>query len=97
MVGSRNLRDVRPQTIVSTSELVLLCTLAELHVRVDLDHLFPRDTHPPATPEPGRDPPDEPGPPTPDAGAAENRDHLEGFARSAFERDVVDLAATSVV
>ena len=97
MVGSRNLRDVRSEPIVSASEPELLGALAELYVRADVSHLFPRDTHPPATPEPGRDPPDEPGPHTPDAGAAENRDHLEGFARSAFERDVVDLAAASVV
>ena len=97
MVGSRNLRDVRSEPIVPASEPELVRSLVELDVRVDAGHLVPRDADAPTTSQPSGDPADHTRPRTPDSGAAEDRDHFEIPARRAFERDVVDLAATPSV
>ena len=94
MIGSRNLLDVRSEAIVPPSEPKLLRTLAQLHVRADTVHLFPRDAHTPAAPQPRGDPPNPAGPRPPDSRAAKDRDHLEVLAGPALERDVIDLAAT---
>ena len=94
MIGSRNLVDVRSEAIVSPSEPKLLRTLTQLHVGADAVHLFPRDAHAPAAPQPGSEPPDPAGPRPPDSGAAQDRDYLELLAGPALERDVIDLSAT---
>ena len=94
MIGSRDLLDVRSEPIISASETKLLRTPTELHMRTDAVHLFPRDAHAPAAPQPGGDPPDPAGPRSPDSGAAQDRDYLEVLARPALERDVIDLSAT---
>ena len=94
MIGSRDLLDVRSEPIISASEPKLLRTLTQLHVRADAVHLFPRDAHAAAAPEPGGDPPDPSGPRAPDSRAAQDRDCFEVLARPALQRDVVDLSAT---
>ena len=97
MIGSRDPLDVRSEAIVSASEPKLLRTLTELHVGADAVHLFPRDAHAAAAPEPGGDPPDPSGPRAPDSRAAQDRDYFEVLARPALQRDVVDLSATPAV
>ena len=97
MIRSRNLRDVRSEPIVPASEPELLGALAELDVRADVGHLVERNADTAAAAQPGSDPADHARPRTPDAGAAQDRHHLEIAARRALERDVVDLAATPAV
>ena len=94
MIGSRNLLDVRSEAIVPPAEPKLLRTLPQLHVRADTVHLFPRDAHTPAAPQPRGDPPDPAGPRPPDSGAAQDRDYLQALARRTLERNVIDLSAT---
>jgi len=97
MIRSRNLRDVRSEPIVPASEPELVRSLAKLDVRADVGHLLERNADTTAAAQPGSDPADHARPRTPDAGAAQDRHHLEIAARRALERDVVDLAATPAV
>lgn len=97
MIGSRNLRDVRSEPIVPTSEPELVRSPAELDMRADVGHLVEWNADTAAAAHPRSDPADHARPRTPDSGAAEDRDHFEIPAWRALERDVVDLAATPAV
>src|SRR3954470_16444592 len=97
MVRPRNLLDVGPQAIVAAAEAELFGALAELNVREDLRHLAPRDTNSAAAAQPGGDPSEHSGSAGPDAGTAENRDHLELLPGAALEREIVDLPAAAVL
>ena len=93
MIRPRNLLDVSSDAIFSTSEPKLFGALAELDVRVDLGHLFPRDANAAAPADPGGDPPEQSAPGAPHSGPAKNRDQLEILAGPALEREIVDLPA----
>src|SRR6266566_3608598 len=96
-VCSRDLLDVRPQTIVPASESELVRALAQLHVRGDVGNLFPRDPHDPAAADPGCEASGDPGAPTPGAGPAEDCGDLQLFARPAFESEIIDVAAPAAL
>src|SRR6266550_3480999 len=96
-VCSRDLLDERPQTIVPASETELVRALAQLHMRRDDGNLFPRDPHDPAAADPGCEASGEPRAPTPRTRSAEDRDHLQLFAGTAVESEIVDVAAPPVL
>jgi len=97
MIGSWNLRDVRPEAIVSSAEPELVGTPAELDVRTDLGDLIPRNPHAAASSDPGSDAPDQSAPGSPDTGTAEDCGQFQVCAGGALEREVVDFPAAPAV
>src|SRR5213592_4355347 len=96
-VRSRDLRDVRPQAVVAAAKTERLCTLAQPDVCADGFDLFPRDAHDRTATQPGRKTSDQACAAAPRSRPAEDRDHLQPLARTAFERELVDVAAAATV
>ena len=94
---SRDLLEQWAQTIVPTSEAEFPRTLAQLHVRRDAGDLFPRNPHDAAAADPRCEASDETRAPTPGTWPAEDCDDLQLFTGPAFESEVVDVAAPSVL
>ena len=66
-------------------------------MRGDGVDVLPGDAHDVAAPEPRRDPSHQARTLRPRSRAREDRDHLEPFAGTAFERELVRIAAASLL
>ena len=86
-----------PQAIVTATETELGGIVLQVHSRVELRHLAPIDTNLRAASQPPGKAADLARPRTPVARADEQGDHLGPFAGSAFDHQVVDVAAPTAI
>src|SRR4029079_845234 len=87
----------RAEPVVPCAQAVVGCTFLQLDVRLDFRDLRPRDADAAAASDPAGEPSQQACSVRPHARAAQDRDDLGVLAGTAFDGEVVDVAAAAAV